>query len=132
MGSEPTPTYGTGGTDLNVGQLDRNNHAELAFRSDDAAGGTLRLNVRGFHAPGGTPQFVGVTVNGAPVAELTLELDEFRDHDIVLPRNLPAGDVVLGFDILRPMSPLETGESSDTRKLGMALRWFELVRSATP
>jgi hypothetical protein len=101
--------------------------AAIQFRIQDFAERdlVLRLNANGYLGGGLPHQNVGVVVNGTQVAEW--QVAGVAEHTAVIPANLVGDDglINLSFDIGDPRAPCDFSESTDCRKLGMAVR--ELV-----
>lgn len=104
--------------------------AEIGFHAPGMDGGTLRLNLQPLIPPNGAQQ-VSVSVNGEPVADWTFTTGGFQDLEIALPTPLD-DDIVVTFEIARPIRPFDMGGSGDTRELGIALARFELVPPRSP
>lgn len=98
--------------------------ASMQFRLQDYAKRdiVLRLTASGFLGGGLPYQVVGVIVNGTQVAEW--QVAGASEFTAVVPANLIAdgGLVNLSFDISDPRAPCDYSESTDCRKLGMAVR----------
>ena len=72
----------------------------------------------------GASQRVGVSVNGAPLTQLTIEKD--GKHEFTIPANMHEGDELeLRFDLPDATSPQQAGENDDPRLL--ALRMVSIV-----
>jgi hypothetical protein len=99
--------------------------ARLRFDVNALKGQDVELTVRGhaFVTEQVPAQTVTVLANGAKVGELHYSLaDSGGERKLVLPRGVvDARPLELEFAISQPVSPLETGRSTDPRKLGLGL-----------
>ncbi len=100
--------------------------AVLAARLEPAPPGdvTFEALAQGFTGVHATSQQVALSVNGHPVAQWSvLDRQDTRLRAVIPHADLVDGPQVLRLDIPGPQRPSETGANTDTRQLGVFLKW---------
>lgn len=105
------------------------NHAELSLdpRELPATAGGIRLHFEAnvLVAPKHSRQRIGITLNGAPVAQRDVAFPQSNlDFDVDLPEGVlsATGKLIIGFDLPDAASPQAIGIGSDGRLLALGLK----------
>ena len=106
--------------------------ARLRLSFDRGAGSSLRLHLRAlpYLGPGRASLRVDLLLANAPVATWTLDRPGFQDLSALLPARVADGEVEISLRTVAARSPRESGESGDSRRLG--LKVAELIVTEEP
>jgi hypothetical protein len=88
----------------------------------------LEAYVGGFFPPNTTEQVAAVYVNGQRLGEWSTSVTAPAKRQLIIPRAVVgnSGKVFLQFQIAHPVSPFETGQGIDRRKLGLFFSQIEI------
>jgi hypothetical protein len=103
------------------------NNAVLRF-SMKTKGQKIRVCIGGLISHDGNGLKVSIVVNGQHIKDDVL-LDIHNGYYIEIPEKVLSSDngqITIEFKIGNPKSPYELGQSTDKRKLGIQLQWFEI------
>ena len=102
--------------------------ARLVFTAEDLAARRLRLAfTTHLHPPRLPRQRVSIYLNGVLLAGLTIDQPQEHEYAFELPPGALQRKNVLTFDLPDAISPRVASEGADDHRLGIALRWLELL-----
>lgn len=104
------------------------NNAEVSFSATGINAGVLRMRFSPFLVPGKlNEQRVDILLNGRLLLTLFLTDPEPRVYVVNIPPGILMEKNVISFRCKDAASPKSYGVSQDSRKLGIAVYWFEMI-----